>query len=72
MYINVTGEFGLIIRKRALLERNVSLEMLLTAMEASEPLDCNDELISFRPSFGPEALDRIFTAFNKTSSGIFR
>lgn len=57
MYINVTAEFGLIIRKHALLERNVSMEMLLAAMEASNPLDCNDALISFGPSFGPEALD---------------
>ena len=57
MYINVTSEFGLIIRKHALLERNVSMEMVLAAMEVSRPLDCNDELISFGPSFGSEALE---------------
>jgi hypothetical protein len=57
MCIKITSEFGLIIRKQALAARNVTMEMVLTAMEVSEPLDCNDELISFGPSFEQEALD---------------
>ena len=57
MCIWITAEFGLVIRKRALLERNISMDMVLGAMEVSSPLDCNDELISFGPSFGQEALD---------------
>jgi hypothetical protein len=57
MSIKATGEFGLIIRRRSLQERNVSLKAVLEAMEAAEPLDISDELISFGPSFGQEALD---------------
>jgi hypothetical protein len=57
MGINVTAEFGLIVRRRALLERNVPLEKVLAAVEAGRPLDCNDDLISFGPGFGQEALD---------------
>lgn len=57
MTIKATGEFGLIIRRDALQERQVSFEAILEAMEAVEPLDSNDELLSFGPSFGQEALD---------------
>jgi hypothetical protein len=35
----VTGEFGLVIRRKALVERRISLHHLCAAMEVSEPLD---------------------------------
>jgi hypothetical protein len=56
-FINVTHEYGLVVRKDALLERGVSLENLLVVMKAGAPLDSDDRLISFGPSFGQEALD---------------
>jgi hypothetical protein len=56
-FIDVTPEYGLVIRKDALRERNVSLEALLAAMKTDAPLDSDDRLISFGPSFGQEALD---------------
>jgi hypothetical protein len=56
-FINVTQEYGLVIRRDALRERNVSLEMLLKTMNVDAPLDSNEWLISFGPSFGQEALD---------------
>lgn len=59
--INATGEFGLIIRRSALTERGVSIDAVLAAMEAAEPMSINEDLISFGPTFGQEALD-VFTA----------
>jgi hypothetical protein len=56
-FINVTQEYGLVIRRDALRERNVSLEVLLKTMKVDAPLDSNEWLISFGPSFGQEALD---------------
>lgn len=56
-YIDVTGEFGIVIRRHALIERGVSMAAVLEAMEVEAPLDCNDALISFGPNFGQEALD---------------
>lgn len=56
-FIDVTPEYGLVIRKDALRERGVSLEALLAAMKTDAPLDSDDWLISFGPSFGQEALD---------------
>ncbi|MEZ2311572.1 hypothetical protein AB6809_33605 [Paraburkholderia sp. RCC_158] len=56
-FIDVTPEYGLVIRKDALRERNVSLEAVLAALKADAPLDSDDRLISFGPSFGQEALD---------------
>jgi hypothetical protein len=55
--IKVTAEFGIIIRRAALEERGIASEDLLSAFQASKPLDLNAELVSFGPSFGKEALD---------------
>jgi hypothetical protein len=55
--VDVTGEFGIIIRRHSLVERDVSLHSILEVLEVKEPFDMNDELLSFGPSFGQEALD---------------
>jgi hypothetical protein len=55
--IQVTSEFGIIIRRAALAERGVSWTDLLRILEASTPLDSNQTLVSFGPHFGEEALD---------------
>ena len=56
-FIDVTPEYGLVVRKDSLRERGVSFEMLLAVMKTDAPLDSDDRLISFGPSFGQEALD---------------
>jgi len=55
--IQVTSEFGIIVRRAALAERGVSWTDLLRILEASAPLDSNERLASFGPHFGQEALD---------------
>jgi hypothetical protein len=55
--INITGEYGIVIRKAALKEKGVLYTDLLNVMEVGCPLDENDDLISFGPSFGEEALN---------------
>jgi hypothetical protein len=55
--VDVTGEFGIIIRRHSLVERDVSLHSILEVLGVKEPFDINDELLTFGPSFGQEALD---------------
>jgi hypothetical protein len=55
--VDVTGEFGIIIRRHSLDERDVSLHSILEVLEVKEPFDINDQLVTFGPSFGQEALD---------------
>jgi hypothetical protein len=59
-FVAVTGEYGIVIRRRALAERNLSYQSLLAAMEADEPHGADEELLTFGPSFGKEAL-QLFT-----------
>jgi hypothetical protein len=53
--VNLTAEFGLVVRRAALEQRGLSYRKLLDAMEAEAPLDVNEDLISFGPHFGSEA-----------------
>lgn len=61
----VTSEFGLIVRRNALVERQIDLRDLLTAMEVEEGIDGNDHLLSFGPHFGPEALNTMTSRLTK-------
>jgi hypothetical protein len=54
--VNLTAEFGLVVRRSALEQRGVSYRKLLEAMETEAPLDVNEDLISFGPHFGSEAV----------------
>ncbi|MGO9986641.1 MAG: hypothetical protein ACLPIX_20815 [Rhodomicrobium sp.] len=54
--IKVTPEYGLIIRRASLEARAVSYDQLLIALHVKHPLDQDQYLISFGPSFGQEAL----------------
>jgi len=47
----VTSEFGLIVRRTALVERRIDLRDLFTAVEVGEPLDSGEDLLSFGPHF---------------------
>jgi hypothetical protein len=55
-YTSLTSEYGLVVRRKALRERGVSWADLLAALEVSEPLDKNANLVSFGPHFGQEAV----------------
>jgi hypothetical protein len=56
-FVAVTAEYGIVIRRHALAERGVSYQAVLDAVEADEPLGADEELLTFGPSFGPEALE---------------
>jgi len=57
--VRITSEFGIVVRLAALAERSVPLEKVLNALEVSEPFDGNDQIFSFGPHFGQEALDTL-------------
>ena len=61
----VTSEFGLIVRRNALTERQVDLRDLFTAMEVEVRLDGSDDLLTFGPHFGREALNAIVSRLIK-------
>jgi hypothetical protein len=52
----ISTEFGIVVRTASLNERGLHRDQLLQQLEA-EPLDENDELMSFGPHFGGEAAD---------------
>lgn len=55
--INITGEYGLVVRRAALVERAIALDDLLRTLEVDQPLDQSNDLLSFGPHFGREALN---------------
>ncbi len=63
--LKVTTEFGILVRRAALQQRSVSLDDLLKSMDSSPPLDINDDLISFGPSFGSEAVHVFISRLEK-------
>lgn len=58
-HIKITGEFGIVIRRHSLVEKNVSLDGVLAAVELREPFDINSDLVAFGPCFGREAQDTL-------------
>jgi len=57
--VNLTSEFGLVVRQAALEQRGVSYRKLLDTMEVEAPLDVSEDLISFGPHFGLEAVTEL-------------
>jgi hypothetical protein len=57
--VRVTGEYCIVVRLASLNERGITFEKLAAALEASAPFDSNDEIASFGPHFGGEALDTL-------------
>jgi hypothetical protein len=54
--VSATAEYGIVVRRRALTERDVSYHAVLAAFETGEPLDADEELLTFGPSFGQRHL----------------
>jgi len=59
--IKITSEYGVIVRKAALATKGIAYGTLLHAFEVEAPLDENDDLVSFGPSFGQEAMDEFIS-----------
>ncbi|MGB0411722.1 MAG: hypothetical protein ACPGFA_09060 [Pikeienuella sp.] len=55
--IKATSEYGIVLRVKCLSERNVALSEVRAALQFENAYDQSDELISFGPSFGEEALE---------------
>jgi len=55
--IVATAEYGIVVRMDSLHERGVTYQSLLEALEVSAPLDVDEQIASFGPSFGEEALN---------------
>jgi len=53
-YIAATLEFGLIIRKAALVEKKLSRQALIGVMQNIDLIAENDDLLTFGPLFGEE------------------
>jgi hypothetical protein len=54
-YIRAASEYGIVVRRASLTERQVPWDKLLAALEATGPLDANDQIASFGPHFGRDA-----------------
>ena len=59
--VKATGEYGIIIRQEALSMKKIHKTKVFEAMEVEQPLDSNQDLISFGPAFGPEALNEFIS-----------
>lgn len=62
--VEIHPEFGIIVRKRALSERGVSIDAV-GALFKRAPLDQNDSLLSFGPHFGQEAAVAVVAALER-------
>jgi len=69
-FVAVTAEYGIVIHPRALTERDVSYQAVLNALEADEPFGVDEELLTFGPSFGPEALEALTQSSSSSASSI--
>lgn len=58
-YIAATAEYGLVLRKGALTEKGISSDRMSDIMDDIDVLGENDDIISFGPLFGEEALEEI-------------
>lgn len=59
--VKATGEYGIVIRLAALTAKSIDYMQLLRAMEVDQPLDSNEDLVSFGPSFGEEAMNEFIS-----------
>lgn len=57
-FVRIHPNFGIVVRKRALSEKAVALDEILKVFQG-EPLDQDEELLSFGPHFGSEAASGI-------------
>jgi hypothetical protein len=55
--ITATAQYGIVIRRDAVRRKSVSYNELLRALEVETPADENEDLLSFGPSFGEEAMN---------------
>jgi len=54
-----TSEFGVIVRRKALLSLKTTEAQLFSVMESDKPIGESDEILSFGPHFGEEAANEL-------------
>jgi hypothetical protein len=54
-YIKIHPEYGIVVSKRALTAKKIEIGTVLSIFEVAEPLDQNEQLLSFGPHFGEDA-----------------
>ncbi len=59
--VKATNEYGIVIRRAALAAKSINYAQILQAMEVDQPLDMNEDLVSFGPSFGEEAMNEFIS-----------
>ncbi|PIB63240.1 hypothetical protein HU759_001805 [Pseudomonas sp. OE 28.3] len=57
-FINIV-EYGIVIRRQALLSKFIDIDRLSAVLEFDAPLDMSADLVSFGPCFGGEATDEL-------------
>lgn len=50
-------DYGIIVRRQALASQSVGVDKLSVVLEFEAPLDISNDLVSFGPCFGGEAVD---------------
>ena len=55
--VQLSSDYGFVVRRQALSEKGISTTDLLGVFECDAPMDSDSELLSFGPTFGPEAAD---------------
>lgn len=64
-FVKISSEFGIILRKSAIVKKGLSLEKVFQTFEYSKPLDENDSIISYGPHFGEEAMEEFGRRLSK-------
>jgi hypothetical protein len=65
MSVQVSTDFGIILRKTSLKIRQVSRTKVFEIMEVDKPHDEDDKLLSFGPHFGEEAARELINRLQK-------
>ena len=58
-FVAATGDYGLVIRRQALADRGITVATLLELLEGVNLMGQNDDLLSFGPIFGPDAMHNL-------------
>lgn len=55
--IELTSGYNILVRRNSLPERSLSLDQLLRTLDTAKPFSEDENLLTFGPSFGMEAVD---------------
>lgn len=63
--VKLTQDFGIVIRKGAIFQKGISEDQIRMVFEESSPIDENDQLLSYGPHFGAEAMEEFGKRLSK-------